>query len=184
MSSLIDSRSASSTSAELLIEVEVDALVVLQLAFSEDLVAGELVERHEDVAQPEDLSEQGDEPLLLVLSDDPDTEREVVLELDDALRVFGLVVAVRLEQDDAARILVAEQRQGVVGRLVQVPEGDDVAVGLDRVEDPVGARVRLEKPVLPEVLVDPERVQRCRVEPGQEHVHDDRQVDLATLQPR
>ena len=44
-------------------------------------------------------------------------------------------------------VLVAEQRDGVVGLFLQVAEGDDVAVGLDRVQDAVGARVRLDQAV-------------------------------------
>ena len=55
MSSLIDSFSRLVDAAELGVEVEVDALVVLELAFGEDLVAGELVERGQDVLQPQDL---------------------------------------------------------------------------------------------------------------------------------
>ena len=46
------------------------------------------------------------------------------------------------------RVLVAEERDGVVGLLLQVAEGDDVAVGLDRVQDPVGARVGLDQAVV------------------------------------
>ena len=61
---------------------------------------------------------------------------------------------------------------------------DDVAVGLDRVEDAVGARVGLDQAVRAQALVDPERVQRRGVEAGQEHVDDDHQVDLAVLQPQ
>ena len=64
MSSLIDSFSASPVLAELGVEVEVDAAVVLALALGQDLVAGELVERGQDVLQPQDRAEQRDELLL------------------------------------------------------------------------------------------------------------------------
>ena len=59
---------------------------------------------------------------------------------------------------------------------------DDVAVGLDRVQDAVGARVRLDQAVVDQALVDEQRVQRRGVEAGQEHVDHDDQVDLAVLQ--
>ena len=61
------------------------------------------------------------------------------VQLTDELVVVAVVVAVRLEQDDAAGLLVPEQRKRVVDRLLEVAEADDVAVGLDRVEDSVGA---------------------------------------------
>ena len=61
--------------------------------------------------------------------------------------------------------------------FLQVAEGDDVAVGLDRVEDAVGARVRLDQAMGAQVLVDEQRVERGGVEAGQEHVdHDDRSI--------
>ena len=68
--------------------------------------------------------------------------------------------------------------------LLEVAEADDVAVGLDRVEDAVGARVRLDQAVGAQVLVDQQGVQRGRVEAGEEHVDDDDEVDLAVLQPQ
>ena len=68
--------------------------------------------------------------------------------------------------------------------LLEVAEADDVAVGLDRVEDAVGARVRLDQAVRAQVLVDPQRVERRGVEAGQEHVDDDDEVELAVLQPQ
>ena len=101
----------------------------------------------------------------------------------DPVGVLGVVVGVRLEQHDAACVLVAEQRDGVVGLFLQIAEGDDVAVGLDRVQDAVGARVRLDQAVVDEALVDEQRVERRGVEAGQEHVDHDDQVDLAVLQP-
>ena len=38
--------------------------------------------------------------------------------------------------------------------------------------------------MLAQVLVNPQRVQRGRIKPGQEHVHHDHQVDLTVLQPQ
>ena len=58
-SSLIDSLSASCVLAELGVEVEVDAAVVLTLALGEDLVAGEVVERRQDVLQSQDRDRTG-----------------------------------------------------------------------------------------------------------------------------
>ena len=67
--------------AELGVEVEVDAAVVLALPLGEDLVAGELVERGQDVLQPQDRAEEGDELLLRRLADDRLPEREPLEQL-------------------------------------------------------------------------------------------------------
>ena len=57
------------------------------------------------------------------------------------------VIGVGLQDDDAAGVLIAEQRHGVVGGFFEVTEGLDVAVGLDRVQDPVDAGIRLQESV-------------------------------------
>ena len=64
-----------------------------------------------------------------------------------SLLVLAVVVVVGLEQHDAASVPVAEERERVVGGLLEVAEADDVAVGLDRVQDPVGAGERLDQAV-------------------------------------
>ena len=101
-------------------------------------MAGEVVERGEDVGQPQDGAEEGDERLLLGLADDLLAEGEAVEEFGDLLGVLVVVLAVGLEEDDTSGVAVAEQGDRVVGLLFEVAEGDDVAVGLDRVEDAVG----------------------------------------------
>ena len=68
--------------AELGVQVEVDAAVVLALPVGEDLVAGEVVERGQDVLQAQDRAEQRDELLLRGLP-------------DDRLRPAGTVAAAR-----------------------------------------------------------------------------------------
>src|SRR5262249_2054529 len=144
--------------AQLGVEVEVERLVILVVALAEDLVARELVERRQDVAQPQDRAEERDEHLRRALAEDRLVEREQRLQFADALGVLLVVVGVRLEQYDAARVLVAEERERIVRLLLQIAERDDVAVDLYGVEDPVRARVRLNETVRAETLVDPERV--------------------------
>ena len=58
------------------------------------------------------------------------------------------------------------------------PEVEDVAVGLGRVENAVGAGEGLDQAVVLEVLVDVERVEVYGVEAGEEHVDDYGDVDL------
>ena len=163
---------------ERLVEVEVEAAVVLELALGEDLVAREVVEAHQDVVQPQDDAEQRDERLLVLLALNRLADRVNLQELRNMPLVRAVVLGVRLQQHDPRGVLVAEQRERVVGLLLQVAERDDVAVRLDRVQDPVCPGEGLQQPVLAQALVDPKRVERGRIETGQEHVDHDGQVDL------
>src|SRR3546814_3697876 len=85
------------------------------------------------VFQPQDRSEQLDERLLRGLTDDWLAQREQRHQLGDFLLIFRIVIGIGLEQDNALGILVAEQRQRIIRRLLQIAEGDNVTVGLDRV---------------------------------------------------
>ena len=62
--------------------------------------------------------------------------------------------------------------------VLVLAEVEDVAVGLGRVENAVGAGEGLDQAVVLEVLVDVERVEVLGVEAGEEHVDDDGDVDL------
>ena len=57
-------------------------------------------------------------------------------------------------------------------------EVEDVAVGLGAVEHAVGAGKGLNQAVVLEVLVHVERVQELGIEAGEQHVHDDGDIDL------
>ena len=81
----------------------------------------------------------------------------------------------------AAVFGVAEEGEGVLGCLFEVAEAHDVAGGLERVEDSVGAAVCLHQAVHLQVLVDPEGVDGLGVEAGEEHVDDDEQVQFTHL---
>jgi hypothetical protein len=54
-----------------------------------------------------------------------------------------------------------------------------MAVGLDRIQDAVGARIGLEQPVSTQVFAHPQGVERSGIEAGQEHIDHDHQVQLA-----
>ena len=101
-----------------------------------------------------------------------------------ALRV-GIAVQIireRPEEDRTARVAVAEQAKGLVGLAGQVTETDNVAKGLDTVEDTVRPGIRLQKAVQPEILIDPQRIERSCVKAGKEHVYDDQNVKFLVLQ--
>src|SRR3546814_9233955 len=86
-----------------------------------------------------------------------------------------------LEHDNALGILVAEQRQRIIRRLLQIAEGDNVTVGLDRVQNAIGARIGLDQPVRAQVLVHPECIERGSVETGQKHRSDEHTSELQSL---
>ena len=71
-----------------------------------------------------------------------------------------------------------EESDGGVDAVLVLAEVEDVAVGLGRVEDAVGAGEGLDQAVVLEVLVDVERVEVLGVEAGEEHVDDYGDVDL------
>ena len=67
-----------------------------------------------------------------------------------------------VDQPDLAGLVswrTGEERDGVVDAVLLLPEVEDVAVGLGRVEDAVGAGKGLDQAVVFEILVDVERVE-------------------------
>ena len=63
---------------------------------------------------------------------------------------IAVIIVVKLaHQDNAARIFIAEQRNGGVHPLLQVAEADDVAEGLNAVQNSVGSAERLNQTVHP-----------------------------------
>ncbi len=172
--------------APFLVQIGVDAAIVLLVARAQRIVLGKVVEGGEDVAQAQDHAEQPDERLLLFLAHDDGTgknrlKRELLSQLVQAVVVLGKVLSIGLEQHHAARLLVAEQADGVAHAVLQVAEAHDVSVGLYGVEDAVGTAEGLDEAMVFEVLVHPERVQGGSVEAGEEHVDHDSQIHLALL---
>ena len=86
-----------------------------------------------------------------------------------------------VDQPDLAgqlSVRTGEESDGGVDTVLLLAEVEDVAVGLGRVENAVGAGEGLDQAVVLEVLVDVERVEVHGVEAGEEHVDDDGDVDL------
>ena len=75
-------------------------------------------------------------------------------------------------------LLAGEEGDGGIDGVLLLAEVEDVAVGLGVVEHAVGAGEGLDQPVVLEVLVHVERVEVFGVEAGEQHVHDDGDVDL------
>ena len=77
-----------------------------------------------------------------------------------------------------SRRFAREKGDGGIDGLLLLAEIEDVAVGLGGVEHAVGARERLNQAVVLEVLVHIERVQIFGIEAGEQHVHNDGDVDF------
>ena len=75
-------------------------------------------------------------------------------------------------------LYAGKQRDGGIDAFLLLAEVDDMAVRLGRVQHAVGAGKGLDQAVMPEGLVDVERVEKPGVETGQQHVDDDGDVDL------
>jgi len=99
----------------------------------------------------------------------------------DSGLVLAQHVGSRLHQPDFARVvdlLAGEEGDGFVHLLLLLAEVQHVAVGLAVVEHAVGAREGLDQAVVLEVLVHVQGVEVLGVEAGEQHVHDDGDVDL------
>ena len=78
----------------------------------------------------------------------------------------------------SAGLFAGEEGDGGIHSVPLLAEVEDVAVGLGAVEHAVGAGEGLDQAVVLEVLVHIERVQVFGIEAGEQHVHDDGNVDL------
>ena len=146
------------------------------------------------------LVELSDEALDLLELLDEDDAGGVALEVGDGfgtrVEALGLEEIVQfflgglelfdddrglVDQPDFLRLFgscAGEQGDGFIDAGLLAAEVEDVAVGLGGVEHAVGAREGLDEAVVLEVLVHVEGVEVLGVEPGQEHVDDDGDVDL------
>ena len=139
-----------------MVEVEVDTAVVFEVARGDRIVSFKIVEGGEDVAQSQHLSHEHDEAFLFLLRRNrANREWEVKAQLVDGFQVAGQVLAVRAQENLAARLFVAEEGNRVVCCLFEVAEADNVSVCLHRVEDSVRARESLDEAVSAQVLIDP-----------------------------
>ena len=77
-----------------------------------------------------------------------------------------------------AGLLPAKEGDGGIHGILLLAKVEDVAVGLGAIEHAVGAGESLNQAVVPQVLVHVEGIQELGVEAGEQHVHDDGDVDL------
>ena len=99
--------------------------------------------------------------------------------IGEALQLF----LVTLFEHHVFRVLVAEERNRIHRVLLQIAERHNVAEGLRRIVNAVGARKRLHQPVVAQVLVHKQRVEPRRVEAREKHAHHNEQIHLAALHP-
>ena len=114
--------------------------------------------------------------------------RQVIDHVRIALMVFSLlihitVIVVRIfaQQDNAVCIFITEQRNSRIHPLLQIAEADDIAKGLDAVQDTVRPAERLNQTVHLQVFVHPKGIQGRGIKARQEHIDHDQQVKLFIL---
>ncbi|MBT9169414.1 MAG: hypothetical protein DDT19_02773 [Syntrophomonadaceae bacterium] len=56
--------------SEILIQINIDALIVLKIPIRENFIAGEAVEGRQDILEPQDGSEEPDKVFLVLFSND------------------------------------------------------------------------------------------------------------------
>ena len=137
-------------------QVLVPAQIVLQIPLVQQFLLGKLIEGGEQVAHSKNGAEQSDECLLVLFSLNARVgQRELGGQFLDHIHVAGLFPAVSggiavvvipelAQQHDAAGVFVAKEGDGRIHPLLQVAETDDVAEGLDRIQNAVGAAERLD----------------------------------------
>ena len=97
------------------------------------------------------------------------------------IRITVVIVRVFAQQNDAARIFISKQRNCRIHSLLQVAETDDIAKGLDAVQDTVRPAERLNQTVHLQVLVHPKGIQGRGIEARQEHIDHDQKVKFFIL---
>ena len=147
--------------APFIAQILIPSEIILQVPLGQQIFPRKLIERRKQIAHPKDCPEQCDKMLLILISLHTRLRQwEVGFQLRYHVHISGvglmrriditMVIVVKLaHQDNAARIFIAEQRNGGVHPLLQVAEADDVAKGLNAVQNSVGAAERLNQPVHP-----------------------------------
>ena len=97
--------------------------------------------------------------------------------------VAKIVIFIGLQQDDAARILIAKQRDGIIGFFFQIPETDNIAEGFDRIQDTVGPGKCLDQAVHFQVFVYPKGIQGGGIKASQEHIDHQQKIHFPLFHP-
>ena len=96
-----------------------------------------------------------------------------------------MIISIKfLKQYDAACILITEQGNSCIHSFLEIPEAYDIAKGLNAVQYTVCPAKCLDQSVHLQVFVNPERVQRRRIETSQEHIDNDQKIQLFVLHPK
>ncbi len=184
--------------AVFLIQVEVNGLVVLLCKIGNIVlfVFFKTVEGVEQINHPQIRAKEPDKLFLFFLSNQWHICRvgEELLErfcnlgkADMFLSVLvGIavdIVVVRFKQHDITSVLIAKERDGIIGLLLQIAEANDVTKLLDGIEDTVRAAVGLHQSMLTQVLVHPEGVEGRCVKTGKEHIDHNQHIQFAILHP-
>ena len=174
-------------------QILIAAKIILQITLRNQLVALEIIKGGQQVPHPQQCAKQHDKIFLVLLSYNLRIcQREPVCQVVDhigitlmvlslLIRIAVIVVRIFAQQDNAACIFISKQRNCRIHPLLQVAEADDIAKGLDAVQDTVCPAERLNQTVHLQVFVHPKGVQGRGIEARQEHIDHDQQVKFFIL---
>lgn len=177
-------------------QILIPAQIVLQIPFLQQFLAGKLIKGGEQVAHAQNGAEQRNKLFLVLLAHNAGfRERELGGQFLDHIHIARLILAVGggitvviipelAQQHNTAGVFVAKQGDGRIHPFLQVAETDDIAEGLDRIQDAVGAAEGLDQPVHFQVFIHPQGVQGGGVKAGEEHIHHDEQIQFLVFHPQ
>src|SRR5699024_468047 len=179
---------------DLLVYVVVCTGIVLKINLGQNLMPHKTIKRRQDIPQAQNVAEQNDEILFVLLSQNGLSQREALHQLLDPLLipllflalvvgVAKIVIFIGLQQDDAARILIAKQRDGFIGFFFQIPETDNIAEGFDRIQDAVGPGKCLDQAMHLQIFVYPKGIQSGGIKASQEHIDHQQKIHFPLFYP-
>ena len=95
--------------------------------------------------------------------------------------VAFIIIRILPQQNHSSGFVIPEETNCIIYPLLQIAEADDIAKGLDAVQDTVRPAERLNQTVHLQVFVHPKGVQGRGIEARQEHIDHDQQVKFLVL---
>ena len=105
--------------------------------------------------------------------------------------VFVLIIRISLkivleapQEYNPTCFFIPKEGNRIIYPLLQVAEADNIAKGLDGIENAICAGKRLDKTVHFEVFVYPQGIQCCGVKACQKHIDHDQKINLPVFHPQ
>ena len=140
-------------------KVLIPAQVVLEVPFGKDLIARKFIKGTQQIPHTQYRTEQHDKiPLPLLSRNTLLGQREFCRQFLNHILIAGMflstvicvaeiIVFISSHHNDSPRFLVAKERNGIIGTLLQIAEAHDISEYLDGIQDAVGAGIGLDQTV-------------------------------------